>query len=167
MDLKAFEEQFRARRWLLIDQVVDVLIEAQEDVYGLIPELLSEDDRRAATELVEQMADVIPRFLEPSSRARRLAEQTLQKSCEGARGRDEKLAAIAKARKRIWQLAGEAGDEEVSIGAMTRSLDCTQTELEYGGNPWSEEVAESYQPTVRERVEQKLWMTDPRRDGRK
>ena len=80
MDLKTFEEQFKARRWLLIDQVMDVLVEAQEDVYVLIPELVDEDDRRRATELVEQMADVIPPFLERRSRARALAEQTLQKS---------------------------------------------------------------------------------------
>jgi hypothetical protein len=163
MDLKTFEEQFNARRWLLIDQVMDVLVEAQEDVYELIPELVDEDDRRRATELVEQMADVIPPFLERRSRARALAEQTLQKSCEGARGREEKLAAIAAARKRIWQLAAEAGDEGLSIGAMTRSLDCTESELEHGGSPWSEEVAESYQPTVRERVEQRLWLTGSRR----
>ncbi|TCO40103.1 hypothetical protein EV646_11817 [Kribbella antiqua] len=159
MDLETFRKQFQARRWLLIDQVVDVLVEAQEDVYGLISELADQNDKRAATVMVEEMADVLPPFLEGRSRARRLAEQALQKWCEGARGRDEKLAALAQARATIWQLADEAGDEEVSIRAMTRSLDCEERELEYGGAPWSEEIAERYQPTVQERNEQELWRT--------
>jgi len=157
MDRRSFEAQFRARQWLLIDQMVDVLVEAREDVYKLIPELAEEEDRRAATEMVERMAEDIPPFLERRSRARRLAEQVLQKSLEGAHGREEKLAGIVAARRRIWELADEAGDEEVAIRAMTRSLDCTEADLEEGGYPWSAEFADNYRPTVQEQVEGRLW----------
>ncbi|MEU4289231.1 hypothetical protein AB0E63_13510 [Kribbella sp. NPDC026596] len=60
MDRQSFDEQFRARQWLLIDQVMDAVFEAQEDVFGLISELPAEDDRRAAMEMVEQ-ADLAAR----------------------------------------------------------------------------------------------------------
>jgi hypothetical protein len=161
MDFEAFQKQLFARRWLLLDQVLDVVVEAQEDLHELVHELPSADDRRRATELVEHLADTLPRSLEPRSRARMLAEQTLRKMFDGTRGREEMLTAVAAARKKVWEIAETAGDEKNAIQWMTRPLDCTERDLRDDTTPWSAEYESKYTPTVEERVNQRLWKTPP------
>jgi hypothetical protein len=160
MDRERFVDVLQARRWLLIEQVVDTVIEAQEDLYALIDDLPAAD-RAAAIDEVEQVVDVLPPFLERRSRAQRLAEHTSSKALEGIRGREAKLAALAAARRRIWELADDAGADELSVRRMSRGLESIEQGLEDGGYPWSQETIDSYQPTIRERLDGRLWLNPP------
>jgi hypothetical protein len=146
-----------ARQILLAEQLEEILVQAQEDLYELLPDLTTEDERREATTLVQEMPQALAPYLEPRSRARMLAEQVIRKSQEGAVGIDQKLAGIAAARQRIWQLAESAGDEADDIRWMTRRFDCTERDLRDDTVPWALENATTYQPTLRDRLAQRLW----------
>lgn len=56
--------------------------------------------------------------------------------------REERLAALAEARRRIWEIADRAGDDSVTIRGLTRGLERSE-EILIEGLPWSDPSADS------------------------
>jgi hypothetical protein len=54
---------------------------------------------------------------------------------------EERLAALAEARRRIWEIADRAGADSVTIRGLTRGLERSE-EMLTGGLPWSEPQAD-------------------------
>ncbi|MEV6287518.1 hypothetical protein [Kribbella sp. NPDC051770] len=164
MDSLTFRNQLLARQILLGEQLAELLVQAQEDLYEVLPELETEDERREAAALVQEMPQSLASYLKPRSRARMLAEQAISKALPGAIGIDQKLAGIESARKRVWELAETAGEEANEIRWMTRGFDCTERDLRDDEVPWAHENVSMYQPTLEESLTRRLWATaDPYR----
>jgi hypothetical protein len=129
MDVARFNSAFSAARYQQeVDQNFD-LEAAQQKLRDLIADEPESEDRAWATQLIDKLADPRPAPREWSPLYYEAA--AIQASAYPAQGTDEeKAAAIAEARRKIWAIADRAShEEEAHIRAMTRSLEHIENEL--------------------------------------
>lgn len=109
------------------------LEEEQARLRELVPRLPTENDRRWAADLVEDL----PKHAAPPSRSPLYAEALkIQDAAFHSGGSDdERVAAIVAARRQIWDIADRAPqDESADIRALTRMLEHLEEGLR--NPPW-------------------------------
>jgi hypothetical protein len=160
-----FSSRRAAQERLLTDELLDLLVTAQEDLYALVPDL-PEADRADAVDQIERAGTYLSFLTERATRAEQLASQAVGNALVGRRGIDDKLAGITAACSYVWALADELEREGKSAEShrvrwKTRPLDCTSRDLEDPTVPWADHNVTHYEPTIQESLEGRLWMELP------
>lgn len=129
LDLPVFTKAFnRARERLRTGETVDLTAE-QERLRALVPADASEHDRAWTARVIASLADPPPpprvwSALYHEAGRIHAAAYPIDGTIE------EQIAALADARRRIWEIADRApADEEADIRAMTRVLEHIENEL--------------------------------------
>jgi hypothetical protein len=123
LDVPAFNNAFgRARDRMRAGQPVDIPAE-QDKLRALVPADASEHDRTWTAQLIADLAEPLP----PAPVRSNLYREAVQIHVEvyPPKGTaEEKIAMLADGRRRIWELADRASeDEEWDIRAMTEDLE--------------------------------------------
>ncbi|WP_112236962.1 hypothetical protein [Kribbella monticola] len=99
---------------------------------------LTGTDLTAAMRLIDGLPALLAavKAATPSPRSPQMAEalQILSEGKFDEGAREERLAALRDARRRIWALADRAGTDHVAIRGLTRGLETTENYLE--DPPW-------------------------------
>ncbi|QNE17579.1 hypothetical protein F1D05_06235 [Kribbella qitaiheensis] len=129
LDLAEFNSAFsRARDKVRGEEDVDVAA-VQAELRALVPADASEHDRTWTKTLIDRLAEPPPPPRQWSALYHEAGE--VAGSAYHANGTvDEQIAAIEQARRKIWEIADRADeDEESDIRAMTRVLEHLENEL--------------------------------------
>jgi hypothetical protein len=127
MDSDEFDKRYMDAFTAVTVRLMLALDEAQKDLYALAATLLDEAERERARNKVYRLPTYIRS--EPMSLHRREAERVFATADLQTGTKEERLAAIAATRKKVWEIADRAGDDADRIRYMTRRLDCSETEL--------------------------------------
>jgi hypothetical protein len=102
---------------------------AQRKLRGLLPQLESDEDRRIAADLLEGL----PAYATPHPPPSELMQEAvaIERAAYEATGTDEeRIAIMADARRRIFEIADQApADEAPSIRGLTRVLEHLEDNL--------------------------------------
>ncbi|WP_433006423.1 hypothetical protein [Kribbella sp. CA-294648] len=129
LDLATFNNAFlRARERIQNEDGVDIA-EVQAGLRALVPDDASEHDQEWTKVLIDRLAEPPEPPRDWSDLYYEAGEVHAGAYRTGAPV-EEQLAALAEARRRIWEIADRAApDEEPHIRAMTRSLEHLEREL--------------------------------------
>lgn len=136
VDIEQFTTAVSRARDRLRDKAGDVAAE-QATLRALVPADATEDEKRWTTELIAGLSAPSPTPPERSAlydEAGRIHAEAFRTD----RTTEQRIAALEDARRRIFQLANEADEDEAAeIRAMTRALDHTEDYLR--DPPWPSE----------------------------
>jgi hypothetical protein len=141
MDFNEFNRQYKLSRARLIAGESTDLDEAQAELRQLADELTG-NDQQIAHKLIDGLPALIASVQDEDaehSPEMREAIRILDEDRLDVGTIDERLAALADARKRILAIADRAGADSLKIRGLTRGLDSTERALELGP-PWSDPV---------------------------
>ncbi len=137
VDIEQFTTAVSRARDRIRDQASDVAAE-QAELRALVPADSTEDEKRWTTELISGLAVTPPT---PPARSALYAEagRIHAEAFRTDGTTEQQIAALKEARRRIFELANEADDEDeaAEIRAMTRALDHTEDHLV--DPPWASE----------------------------
>jgi hypothetical protein len=123
MDVPGFNLEFNVARTRISKTGGVNAGEEQQRLRDLVP-LLDEEERAWANRMIERLPELATPPPPPSPLMQRALE--IQTAAFAERGtRQEMIAALAAARKAIWEIAGSASEEgeEAQIAGLTRMLD--------------------------------------------
>ncbi|WP_328992477.1 hypothetical protein OG394_39455 [Kribbella sp. NBC_01245] len=129
MRLMEFNHRYSAAKDELRDNGGAGLAAAQADLRALLPQLPTERDRAVASALIDGLpAAIVP---PPPPSALYLEALEIERAAFAFAGSNEdRAAAIAEARRRIWEIADRAApDESSNIRALTRPLEHIEESL--------------------------------------
>ncbi len=128
MDIREFNVAYNsAKRRLRADRGADVG-EQQARLTELVPMLATEDDRQTAMNLIARLPQRA-RPSQPDSPQWTEAVRIQGEAFFGGGSTEERLARLAAARKRIWEIAEHAGTDGPSIRGLTRTLEHLEESL--------------------------------------
>lgn len=140
MDFNEFNRQYKLSRASLIAGETTDLDAVQTHLRQLADEVAG-SDQQFAHKLIDGLPALVTAVQESSSspQSPEMAEalQILKAGKFDEGTVEERLAALADARKRIWAIADRAGADSVKIRGLTRGLESTEQALELGP-PWSD-----------------------------
>jgi hypothetical protein len=123
MHLREFNNAHNAAKRRIRREGVDAVGPAEEALRALLPELQSDEDRRVATLLIARL----PGYAVPVEPPSELMQEAIaiEHAASAALGTDaERIAIMAEARRRIFEIADRAPvDEASSIRSLTRVLE--------------------------------------------
>ncbi|TDD51877.1 hypothetical protein E1263_29730 [Kribbella antibiotica] len=129
MQFSEFNNAFSAARRRIRREGSDAIAPAEEQLQAMAPELESEEDRRVAASLIQKL----PQYaLPPRPRSALMHEALLveRAAYEAAGSVEERIAAMAEARRRIFEIAERApADEAPGIQALTRVIEHLEDDL--------------------------------------
>ena len=138
MDVPEFNLEFNVARTRVRNAGGNSVEEEKQRLRDLVPQL-AEEERAWANRMIERLPELAAPPAPPSQLMLKALE--IQRAAFAKRGtREEMIAALAAARKEIWEIADSAPDENdgAQIGGLTRMLD----HLEEGLNDPFWEVSE-------------------------
>lgn len=139
MDFDEFNRQYKLSRASLIAGETTDLFVTQTHLRQLATELTGHD-QEAAQNLIDNLPALIATVREEDADRSPELREALRILDDGRFDEgtvEERLAALADARKRIWAIADRAGADSVKIRGLTRGLESTEQALEMGP-PWSD-----------------------------
>jgi hypothetical protein len=144
MDLNEFNRQYKlSRARLLTGETTDV--DSAQAELRAVADALAGREQEVATKLIDLLPAAVAAAQEPPPErspemleALRVIDET--NFVDGTR--EERLAAFAEARKRIWAIADRAGADSDRIRWITRGFECTEKYLEEG-LPWEQPLDSS------------------------
>jgi hypothetical protein len=149
MDSTDFDRQYFATFQALETRLMTELWQAQHELQTLAKTLPAEADRLRAEEKILQLPTYFQSIFEPMSVERREAQLVLATADHTTGTKQERLAAIAATRRKIFEIADRAGDDAHRIRYMTRPLDCSERDIEDGSYyPWNDD----YDPALAEQA---------------
>ncbi|QNE17574.1 hypothetical protein F1D05_06210 [Kribbella qitaiheensis] len=137
MDFNEFNRQYKLSRASLIAGETTDLPAVQTHLRELADEV-SGSDRQIARKLIDGLPALVAAVQESSSSSSAEmaeAQQVLNDGKFDEGTREERLAAFADARKKIWAIADRAGADSDRIRYLTRRFESTELYLEEG-YPW-------------------------------
>lgn len=136
MDFNGFNREYKlARAGLRGGQVSDVEAE-QQRLRILVPTLPTENDQQVAERLIAGLPALVAPAEPPTPEVAE-ALRVLDTADFDSGTKEERLAALDKARKQIWAIADRAGDDSATIRGLTRMLE-RQEEILVDGLPWAD-----------------------------
>lgn len=136
MDFNEFNQEFKVARSRLRAGEIGPVDEVQRRLRELAAGLTGDEDRRVAEGLVAGLPDAVAPARAASPEL--IEARSILDSDDLDRGsKEERLAAIDRARKEIWAIADRAGDDSATIRALTRMLDRREDAL-VEGLPWDD-----------------------------
>lgn len=112
MDSTEFDRRYFAAFEALGTRLMTELWQAQHELQTLAKSLPAEADRLRADEKVHQLPAYFPSIFEPMSVERREAQLVLAAADHTTGTKQERLAAIAATRRKVFEIADRAGDDE-------------------------------------------------------
>jgi hypothetical protein len=130
MNLRDFNNAHNAARRRIRREGVDAVAPAEDALRALLPELPSDEDRRIAAMLIDRL----PEYAEPVAPPSALMQEAIaiEHAASSATGTDaERIATMAEARRKIWELADRAPDDDEASGirSLTRILEHLEDNL--------------------------------------
>lgn len=140
MDSAEFDRQYFDAFNALGTRLMTELLQAQHELMTLAETLPDEAARLNAEQKVHELPTYLQPMFEPMTLERREAQQVLANADLTTGTKQERLAAIAATRRKIFEIADRAGDDAHTIRYMTRPLDCTERDIEYSNYyPWNDD----------------------------
>ncbi|TDU82512.1 hypothetical protein EV138_7406 [Kribbella voronezhensis] len=139
MDFNEFQRQYKLSRASLIAGDTTDINGVQTHLRHLAGDL-TDTELAAATKLINGLPALIANLQEDDAKRSPEMREALRIIAEGRFDDgtvDERSAALADVRKRIWAIADRAGADSSQIRNLTRGLESDERALELGP-PWSD-----------------------------
>lgn len=139
MEFEQFQQEYVAAREELASGGISDVADIQAQLREMAVTLSDPTDRQVADGLIEALASVPPAAAEQSPEMAE-ALRVLDSADFEHGSKEERLAALAAARRQIWAIADRAGADSVTIRGLTRGLERTEEDLTEG-LPWPDPPA--------------------------
>lgn len=128
MEFHEFNDDYTVtRERLRAGKLTDVAAE-QQRLLALVPQLVDSNHQQVARNLIAALPDSTAPAAPPSPEMAEALQ--IQDTAFYAGGtKEEKLAALAAARKKIWEIADRAGEDSAQIRGLTRMLEHRENDL--------------------------------------
>jgi hypothetical protein len=136
MEFHEFNQAYRIARARLRTGETSDLEAEQQRLQALVASLPTEHDQQVARSLIATLPEDTAPPPPPSPEMTEALQ--IQDSAFFAGGtKEERLAVLADARKKIWEIADRAGKDSASIRGLTRMLEHRENDLAEG-LPWDD-----------------------------
>jgi hypothetical protein len=137
MEFERFKQEYVAAREELSAGRIQDVAGVRAQLRELAATLPDETDRRVADGLIDALTASAPA---DSAQSPEMAEalRVLDEADFDSGTKEERLAALAEARRQIWAIADRAGRDSGAIRGLTRGLEKSE-ELLTEGPPWGDE----------------------------
>jgi uncharacterized membrane protein YccC len=136
MEFHEFNQAYRiTRARLRTGETADMEAE-QQRLQALVASLPTEHDQQVARRLIAGLPALVAPA-EPPTPEMTEALRILDTADFDSGTKEERLAALDKARKQIWAIADRAGNDSATIRGLTRMLE-RQEEILVDGLPWAD-----------------------------